>query len=52
MKNETKIEAAIRDTKLRLKNVEQEIALMVREKETLIKQLDSLEAISESKDFV
>lgn len=48
-KQETKIEAAIRDTKLRLKNAEQEIMLMIREKDTLKKQLDSLEIISDSK---
>ena len=48
-KRETKIEAAIRDTKLRLKNTEQEIMLMIREKDTLKKQLDSLEVIYDSK---
>ena len=44
-KKETKIEAAIRDTRLRLKNAEQEIMLMIREKDTLKKQLDTLETI-------
>jgi hypothetical protein len=48
-RRETKIEAAIRDTKLRLKNVEQEIMLMIREKDTLKKQLDTLETIFDSK---
>lgn len=48
-RKETKIEAAIRDTKLRLKNAEQEIMLMIREKDTLKKQLDTLEIICDSK---
>jgi hypothetical protein len=48
-RRETKIEAAIRDTKLRLKNAEQEIMLMIREKDTLKKQLDTLETIFDSK---
>ena len=48
-RRETKIEAAIRDTKLRLKNAEQEIMLMIREKDTLKKQLDTLETICDSK---
>ena len=48
-KKETKIEAAIRDTKLRLKNAEQEIMLMIREKDTLKNQLNTLETICDSK---
>jgi hypothetical protein len=48
-RRETKIEVAIRDTKLRLKNAEQEIMLMIREKDTLKKQLDTLETIFDSK---
>lgn len=48
---QTKIDAAIKDTKLRLNHVEQGIMLALREKETLKKQLDSLEAIRDSKDY-
>ena len=48
-RKETKIEAAIKDTKLKLKNAEQEIMLMIREKATLKKQLDTLEIICDSK---
>ena len=50
-KKTTKIEAAIRDTKLRLDHVKQEIMLMSRERDTLQKQLDSLETIQDSKHF-
>ena len=50
-KKTTKIEAAIRDTKLRLEHVKQEIMLMSRERDTLQKQLDSLETIQDSKHF-
>jgi septal ring factor EnvC (AmiA/AmiB activator) len=50
-KKTTKIEAAIKDTKLRLEHVKQEIMLMIRERDTLQKQLDSLETIQESKHF-
>lgn len=48
---QTKIDVAIKDTKLRLNHVEQEIMLMIREKETLKKQLDSLEIIRDSKQY-
>lgn len=47
----TKIEAAIYDTKLKLQNVEQNIMLLIREKETLYQQIRSLEAIQDNKDF-
>jgi len=50
-KKQTKIDVAINDTKLRLNHVEQEIMLMIREKETLKKQLDSLETIRDSKHY-
>ena len=50
-KKTTKIEAAIKDTKLRLEHVKQEIMLMSRERDTLQKQLDSLETIQDSKHF-
>ena len=50
-KKTTKIEAAIKDTKLRLDHVKQEIMLMSRERDTLQKQLDSLETIQDSKHF-
>ena len=40
---ETKIEVAIYDTKLRIKKVEQDIMLLLREKETLEKQVTTLE---------
>jgi hypothetical protein len=48
---QTKIDMAIKDTKLRLNHVEQEIMLMIREKDTLKNQLDSLEAIRDSKNY-
>ena len=50
-KKQTKIDVAINDTKLRLNQVEQEIMLMIREKETLKKQLDSLETIRDSNHY-
>ncbi len=50
-KKTTKIEAAIKDTKLRLEHVKQELMLMSRERDTLKKQLDSLEIIQDNKHF-
>ena len=47
----TKIEVAIKDTSLRLKKVEEEIMLLIREKDTLKKQLDALEIIADNKDL-
>ena len=50
-KKPTKIEAAIRDTKLRLEHVKTEITLMNREKDTLHNQINSLETIRDSEHF-
>lgn len=50
-KKTTKIEVAIRDTKLRLEYVKQEIMLMIRERDTIQKQLDLLEAIEDRKEL-
>lgn len=52
MEKQTKIEVAIYDTKLRLKNIEIEIRLMIREKETIKKQLDLLEIVDDNKEYV
>jgi hypothetical protein len=41
----TKIEAAIKDTKLRLENVKTEILLKSKERDVLQQQLDMLEVI-------
>ena len=54
MPNETKqkkIDVAIKDTKLRLESVEQEIMLMIRQQKTLEEQLETLEIIRNSKDY-
>lgn len=47
----TKIEQAIYDTKLRLEKVNQDIMLLIREKETLMTQISTLEKIEDSNDF-
>jgi hypothetical protein len=49
---QTKIDVAIKDTKLRLNNIEQEIMLKIREKETLKKQLDTLEIIRDNENYI
>lgn len=49
---ETKIEAVIYDTQLKLKKVEQDIMLLIREKDTLKGILDTLEIINRNKDLV
>ena len=48
---ETKIEVAIHDTKLRFKKVEQDIMLLLREKETLQIQISTLETIKDNKEL-
>ena len=50
-KKTTKIEVAIKDTKLRLEHVKTDIMLMIREKDTIQTLLDSLETIQKIKDF-
>lgn len=45
----TKIDAAIKDTKLKLNDVKERIMLLSREREILIDQIDSLEAIKNNK---
>ncbi len=50
-KKQTKISAAIDDTKLRLENVKLEIQLKSRERDTLIQQLNTLEAIIINKNL-
>ena len=49
---ETKIEVAINDTKLRLKKVEQEIMLLLRDKNTLMQQISALETIECNKELI
>lgn len=49
--NQRKINVAIKYTKLRLNQVQQEIMFMIRKKDTLKEQLDYLEKIRDSKDF-
>lgn len=51
MEKLTKIEAAINDTKLRKKKVEQDIMLLCRERDVLQEQLDMLDAIKHSKEY-
>ncbi len=51
MEKQKKIDVAIKDTKLRLNHTEQEIMLLLREKETLKKQLDALECIRDDKNL-
>lgn len=48
IKKETKMEAAIRDTELRLKSVSTDIMLLIKKKETLEEQLKSLNIINEN----
>lgn len=49
---ETKIERAIYDTKLRLAHAEQEIMLLIRERDTLKTQLDTLQILlADDKNF-
>ncbi len=45
MAKQTKIEAALRDTKSKIKNLEIDIMLFTREKNTLIKVRDTLEKL-------
>lgn len=47
----TKIDAAIKDTKLKLEHAHQQIILMSRERDVIKKQLDSLEAIKDNEQF-
>ena len=47
----TKIEVAIYDIKLKIKKAEQDIMLLLREKETLVQQLDCLEVIDKTKNL-
>ena len=49
--NQRKINVAIKYTKLRLNQVQQEIMFMIRKKDTLKEQLDYLETIRDSKEF-
>lgn len=49
MENLTKMQVAIGDTKLRLKDVEQKIILLLREKEVLLNQVNALEIIDGDK---
>lgn len=48
---QTKIQVAIEDSKLRLKKVEENIMLMLREKEVLQAQIRNLEIIQDNKDY-
>jgi len=47
----TKIEAAINDTKSRLKKAEREVMLALKEKEVLQQQLDTLEIIRDGEQY-
>ncbi len=49
---ESKIEAAIKDTKLRLEKAQQDIMLAIKARDTLQEQLESLQTIRDSKDYV
>jgi hypothetical protein len=48
----TKIDAAIRDVEAHLENIQIEIQLKIREKETYEKLIRSLEVIKENKNLV
>jgi len=50
MEKPTKIKAAIKDTKLSLRKVEEDIMLLLREKKVLLDQLQMLEIIEEDKN--
>ena len=45
MDKETKIDAAIRDTKLRLNKANEDIMLLTRERNVLLEQINTLELI-------
>ena len=45
MDKETKIDAAIRDTKLRLNKTNEDIMLLTRERNVLLEQINTLELI-------
>jgi len=47
----SKIDAAIKDTKLYLKKAEEEITLLMREKKVLQQRLDALEIIKNSDKY-
>lgn len=51
MNKTTKIEAAIKDTKLYLKKAHEEIALWSRERNVLQQRLEALETIKDSKHY-
>jgi len=51
MSKMTKIDAAIKDTKLYLKRAENEIQLLLREKNTLEQRVDALEMIKDSNEY-
>ncbi len=51
MEKQKKIDVAIKDTQLRIKSVEEGIMLLIREKDTLKKQLDMLEIIRDDKNL-
>jgi len=50
-KKMTKIDAAIKDTKLYLKKAEEDIMLLMREKKVLQQRLDALETIKDSDQY-
>ena len=47
----TKIERAIYDTELRLKDIEQNLMLLSRERDVLAKQLNTLNIINNTKEL-
>jgi len=49
--NQTKIDAAIKDTQLRLNKVQEDIMLLSKERNVLQEQLDTLKLIKEDKQF-
>ena len=50
-KKETKIDAAIRDTKLYLYNAKEQIKLLIKERDVLQVRLESLEIIKNNDDL-
>jgi hypothetical protein len=48
----TKINAAIQDTKLRLINVKEQIMFLIRERDVLQRQLETLEIIEDNKELI
>lgn len=46
-----KIDKVIRDTQLKFDHVDREIMLLIREKETLAKFLNTLDIIKESEEY-